>query len=147
METQWADGYRISDDPARVDLELLTRWLSGTYWVPGIGQDEVRRSLRHSSLVVSAHSAGGAPVGFARVVSDKTRFGYFMDVYVEETHRRRGLAKAMIQFAMDHPDHRGVYLWLLATRDAQSVYAKAGFRPLAHPERWMEIQKGRPVSP
>ena len=62
---------------------------------------------------------------------------------LEPAHRRRGLAGAMIRFAMDHPEHRDVYQWLLATQDAHPVYEKLGFKPLEHPERWMIFRQQR----
>lgn len=135
--------YRISDDIGRVDFEKVTKWLAGAYWSLGISQAEVERGARYSSLVVGAY-AGDRIVGYARVASDKTRFGFIMDVFVDEDHRRRGIAGEMVRFAMGHPDHRPIYMWLLATHDAHKVYEGLGFRPLAHPERMMAIQKGRP---
>jgi hypothetical protein len=33
---------------------------------------------------------------------------------------------------------------VLATLDAHGVYAKAGFVPVGHPERWMEIDTRPP---
>jgi GNAT superfamily N-acetyltransferase len=144
MEQTLDGGYRISDDLARIDFDAVTGWLSGTYWVPGIGRGEVERAAQNSSLVLGVYSPEGGQAGFARAVSDKTRFAYLMDVYVEEKHRRRGLGQALIRFAMAHPDHLSVYQWLLATREAQPVYAGVGFKPLAHPERWMMNQRERP---
>ena len=144
METTLLNGYRISDEITKIDFGIVTRWLAGSYWSPGIGREEVERGARFSSLVIGVYAPDGKQVGYARLASDKTRFAYIMDVYVEEGHRRRGIAQAMMRFAMEHPDHQAVYLWLLATRDAQDVYRKAGFQPLQHVERWMAIQKGRP---
>lgn len=142
MESAYQE-YKLSDEPARLDLAKVTGWLAGCYWSPGIGREEVERGARNSSLVIGAYDAAGSQVGYARLASDKTRFAYFMDVFVEPSHRGKGIAQAMIRFAMAHPDHQGVYQWLLATRGAQAVYAKAGFKPLEHPESWMMIKKER----
>jgi GNAT superfamily N-acetyltransferase len=144
MEEQLSGGYRLSDDPARIDYKKVSGWLAGTYWVPGIGREEVERAARHSSLVIGAFAGDGELTGFARVVSDKTRFAYLMDVFVSESHRRKGLGRALIRFAMAHPEYLSVYQWLLATRDAHSVYGSVGFKPLAHPGRWMMNQRERP---
>ena len=38
-----------------------------------------------------------------------------------------------------HPELQGLRRWMLATHDAHRLYAKVGFRPLAHPEWFMEI--------
>ena len=144
MEEKLSNGYRLSDDLTRIDFEKVTGWLAATYWVPGIGREEVERAARHSSLVVGAFTDDGEPAGYARVVSDKTRFAYLMDVFVAEYHRRKGLGQALVKFAMAHPEHLSVYQWLLATRDAHPVYGSVGFKPLAHPERWMMNQRERP---
>jgi hypothetical protein len=36
------------------------------------------------------------------------------------------------------PDLQGLRRWVLATRDAHSLYEKFGFAALKFPERWME---------
>jgi GNAT superfamily N-acetyltransferase len=59
---------------------------------------------------------------------------------VEKDHRGKGLARRMVQVALEHPDFATVN-WLLATLDAHGVYAKLGFTPLQNSERWMS--KGR----
>jgi hypothetical protein len=40
---------------------------------------------------------------------------------------------------MAHPRLRHLRRWLLATRDAHRLYEQFGFRPLAIPERFMEL--------
>ena len=140
MKAMHGDGYEMDDDFGRLDFPRLEKWLSNTYWSPGIQVEEIFKGARNSAINLGCYR-DGAQVGYLRVASDKTRFGYFMDVYVEETHRRRGLAQAMVRFVMEHPDFTDVYLWLLATHDAQGVYAKAGFGPLPVPANWMVLRK------
>ena len=135
------NGYVIDDDIEAIDFRQVTEWLAGSYWSPRISQDEVEKGARNSSLVVGAYLAGSGQVSYARLTSDKTRFAYIMDVFVDPAHRRKGLAGEMIRFAMTHPDYRDVYQWLLATHDAHSVYEKLGFKPLDHPERWMILRR------
>jgi GNAT superfamily N-acetyltransferase len=137
-------GYTLSDDVLRIDFAKVTEWLTATYWSPGIGRAEVERGARHSSLVIGAYDSSGAQVAYGRIASDRTRFGYFMDVFVDPAHRKRGLGRALVRFGMDHPEHRPVYLWLLATHDAHGVYAELGFGPLTHPERIMALRRERP---
>jgi len=136
--------YEISDELQRIDFKKVTEWLAGCYWSPGIGQDEVEKGAKNSSLVIGVYTQDGSQVGYARMASDKTRFAYIMDVFVEPSHRNKGIAQAILRFAMDHPDYKSVYQWLLATKDAHQVYEKAGFKPLIYPESWMMIKKERP---
>lgn len=130
-------GYQLTDELEQMDFAKVQGWLAGTYWVPGISREETERGARNSALVVGAFDPQGAQVGFLRVVSDKVRFAYFMDVFVDPDHRKKGMAKAMVQYVFDHPDFKTVKQWALRTRDAQEVYRPLGFEPLEYPERWM----------
>ena len=82
---------------------------------------------------------GESQVGFARVVTDKATFAYLADVYVLEEHRGKGLSKRLIEAVRAHPDLQGLRRMLLVTRDAHGLYSRFGFKPLAAPERFMEI--------
>ena len=142
MILKYLDAYEFDDSLARLDFVMLEKWLSNAYWSPRIKQEEIRRGAIHSTSVAGCYWQG-VQVGYLRLVSDKVRFGYLMDVYVEESHRRKGIAEHMVRFAIGHPDLTDVYMWLLATKDGHSVYAKAGFGPLPAPERWMILRKER----
>lgn len=143
MECLLPDGYVVSDDFERIDFARVTRLLASTYWSPGIGIDEVIQGARHSAVVVAAYAPDGALVGYARAASDRTRFAYIMDVYVDEAHRRRGIARALVRGIREHPALADVYVWLLTTKDAHPLYQDLGFRPLEHPDYWMEIRLPR----
>lgn len=98
--------------------------------------ERVVRAAENSAMVVGAY-LGGVQVGYLRVVSDKTTFAWICDVFVDEVHRGKGVAKAMVQHALNDPEYGTLRRWVLGTRDAQHVYAPLGFEPLQHPERWM----------
>lgn len=131
--------FEIDDDLARIDFDRVHRWLASTYWSPNIARERVERAARHSSLVIGAYR-GSEQVGYLRIVSDRTTFAYVCDVFVDEAHRGHGIARAMVQHALAHPEHQGLRRWLLATRDAQPVYRRVGFEALPNPERWMTLQ-------
>jgi GNAT superfamily N-acetyltransferase len=128
--------YEIDDDLSRVDFAQVHGWLATTYWSPGISREKVERAARYSSLVVGVYHQQ-VQVAYLRVVSDQTTFAWICDVFVDDAHRGQGLARRMVRFALEHPDHQGLRRWLLATKDAHGVYAKAGFEALPSPERWM----------
>jgi ribosomal protein S18 acetylase RimI-like enzyme len=134
----------ISSDPARLRLNDIHGMLVKTYWSPGITKDEIAHGIRHSALVVGAYVEDGRQVGFCRVISDKTRFAYLLDVIVSEDYRHQGIGRSMVRYAVTHPDLRHVYQWLLKTSDAHGVYGKCGFSPVDDPERWMGIMRQRP---
>lgn len=128
--------YVIDDDLARLDLERIHSWLTASYWSPGIPRDLVERAARGSAMVVGAYR-GKEQAGYLRVISDRATFAWIADVFVDEAHRRKQLAKAMLRFCFDHPSFQGLRRWVLATKDAHDVYASVGFTPLPEPQRWM----------
>jgi len=138
MSSRTHHEYVIEEGSSRIDWARVHSWLTTSYWSPGIPRDRVERAARHSALVLGAF-IGREQVGYLRVISDKTRFAYLCDVWVETAHRRRGLARAMVRYAMEHPEFSTVK-WLLATLDAQAVYSTLGFSPLKEPQRWMECK-------
>lgn len=133
-------AYEISADPARLDFDVVHGFLATSYWSPGVSRAVVERAARHSLAFGVYHDGGGAPrqVGYARVVTDRATFAYLADVFVLPEHRGRGLATWLVGTVLAHPDLQGLRRWLLATRDAHALYARAGFTPLAAPERFME---------
>jgi GNAT superfamily N-acetyltransferase len=143
---QQVDNYELDDDRVRIDLAQVYRWLSSSYWSSGVSRDVVERAIRGSSLVVGAYLKD-KQVGVVRVVSDKATFAWLCDVFVDESHRRHGLGRAMVKFALVHPDHQGLRRWLLATKDAHEVYSALGFLPLLDPDRWMTLRPKPAVKP
>jgi N-acetylglutamate synthase-like GNAT family acetyltransferase len=75
------------------------------------------------------------------VVTDRATYAYLADVFVVESHRAKGISKWLVQNIMAHPDLQGLRRITLATRDAHGLYSKMGFKPLAHPEMFMEVWK------
>ena len=138
---EWTrDEYRITTDPARVDVDALHAFLTRSYWATGIPRERVARSIEHSLNFSLWHepAGGSAQVGFARVITDFATFAYLGDVYVLEEHRGHGLSKWLMRVIVDHPELQGFRRWALLTRDAHDLYRQVGFTPLASPERWME---------
>ena len=133
-------AFELDDDRSRLDFPTVQSWLAGSYWTPGVTLESVLHAARHSALIVGAY-CDGAQAGYLRVVSDCARFAYLCDVWVDEPHRGRGLARAMVRYALDHEDLRTVTRWLLATRDAHGVYTEVGFGALKSPDRWLILER------
>lgn len=124
------DVYEISTNPGRLDVALIHRWLSeDSYWSKAIPREIVERAIA-GSLNFAVYHATEGQVAFARVVTDKATFAYLADVFVLEPHRGKGLSKRLMQAIVDHPELQGLRRWLLATRDAHSLYAQFGFKPV-----------------
>ncbi len=131
----------ISSNPDWIDIDRVWRFLRDeAYWSRGIPRTVVERAIAHS-LVWGAYEVNGAArsqVGFLRVVSDRATFAYLCDVFVLPEWRGRGIAQRLLAAAHAHPDLQGLRRWLLFTRDAHALYARAGFTPLTNPRRGME---------
>lgn len=134
----YKDGFCISTDKARLDIKAIHHFLSTqAYWCKNIPLSRVEKA-----------TAGSLPfglyykekqIGFARVISDYSTIAYLGDVYVLPEFRGRGLSKWLMQTIMDYPDLQGLRRWILSTADAQGLYSQFGWKPVAYPERWMEV--------
>ena len=135
-------AYAISDDPSRLDLDAVHAYLSRSYWAAGIPMTVVRRAAANS-LCFGVYRLGGdheEQVGFARVVTDHATFAYLADVYILEEHRGQGLASWLVEVVLAHPDLQGLRRFMLVTRDAQALYARAGFRAAEASDNVMQIR-------
>lgn len=152
VEAMDATGYAFSDDPARLDLDVVHAFLSDAYWSRGVPREVVERAVA-GSLVVGCYAADGSQVGFARAVTDRATFAWLADVFVLPEHRGRGLGRRLVRHLLDRPDLAGLRRWMLATADAHGVYAELGFTPvedssrLMHRRRSPEELYGAPATP
>jgi GNAT superfamily N-acetyltransferase len=128
-------GYELTEDPGRIDPAAAHAYLTRSYWSPGIALDTVSQAIANSLCIAVRHD--GRQIAFARIISDFTTFAYLADVYVLEDHRGHGIASAMLAYLKAHPRLQGLRRWLLFTKDAQPLYAKAGFAQYPDPERVM----------
>ncbi len=136
-QTYTREPYRISTDPAELDLDRIHHFLANeSYWAQGIDREIVDRSIRHS-LNFGLYT-GGQQVGFARVVTDYATYAYLNDVFVLADWRGQGLGQWLLECIVAHPDLQTILRFGLATRDAQALYARVGFTQLVYPERHME---------
>jgi len=123
-----------------MDFDIVTGFLTKAYWSLGIGKDEVIRAAQNSALVVGAFTGDGRQIGYLRVISDKTKFAYVLDVIVDEDRRKQGIGQAMLKYMLAHPDLKSVGKWALLTSTAHGVYRKLGFAPVDRPNDWMELK-------
>lgn len=135
------DGRLLAtDDPSRLDLRAAHRWLSESYWCPGIPFELVERAAGHSLCmgVYDLSRPGEPQVAYGRAVTDRATFAYLCDIIVDPAHRGRGVGKLVVRAFTTHPDLQGLRRWMLLTRDAHTLYGPFGFASMAHPERAME---------
>ena len=140
---EWTrERFTVSDDAARLDHDIIERFLTESYWAKNIPLELVETALRNS-LCFGAYD-GAAQVGFARVITDYATFGYVSDVFVVDSHRGAGAGKQLMSAIREHPSLQRLRRWHLLTRDAHALYARSGFRPLRTPEWHMELTVENP---
>ena len=135
---EWKRGeFIISTDWTRLQIEAIHRFLSEeSYWAQNRTMEQTLTAIKNS-LPFGVYT-GENQIGFARVVTDYATFAYLGDVYILEEFRGRGLSKWLMEVIVGHPELLGFRRWVLATKDAHTLYEKFGFHALVHPERWME---------
>ena len=137
MYVQREDGLELSDDPARLDLDLMHQELSQTYWSPGLPRSVMERAVSNS-WCFGLYKPEVGQIGFARLVTDHATFAYLADVFVLSAYRG-GTGRWMMDQIFALPELAHLRRIMLATRDAHSLYAGVGFEPLAAPETFMQI--------
>ena len=122
-------GFELDDDPRRIDVNAVHRFLSEqSYWARGRSRERVEELVSGADQLVGLYR-GGRQVGFARVaVCDAAALVYLADVYVLPEFRGHGLGVELVRECVE----RGPYAdrrWLLHTDDAHGLYEKVGFAP------------------
>ncbi|MEE6261241.1 GNAT family N-acetyltransferase [Plantactinospora sonchi] len=142
------DGYEISDDAGRLDVDRVHHWLStDAYWARDRPRDVMLRAIEGSWVYGVYRPDDQAQVAFARVVTDGATFAWLCDVYVDRAERGRGLARWLVGAIRDQLAGLRMRRILLATNDAHGLYGPLGFQPVVNPERWMEHFPQAQVTP
>lgn len=138
MSDCWQNGeFTISTDRERLEIDVIHKFLSEeSYWARERTREQTETAIKNS-LPFGVYQ-GDRLIGFARVVTDYATFAYLGDVFILEEFRGRGVSKWLMDVIVNHPDLQNFRRWILATRDAHSLYEKFGFSALKHPTRWME---------
>jgi len=117
------NGYVISDDKSRLDLETIRGFLAASYWASERPAETIARSIEFS-VCYGIYDSDGRQVGFARVVTDWATVYYVADVYIDERHRGQGLGKRLVETIVNK--HEGM-MGVLGTLDAHGLYERFGF--------------------
>lgn len=119
------DEFMITDDPKRVNPEIVAGLLARTYW----GQKRPRHVVE--KLIPKSYCfsllRNEEPIGFARVVSDFTVFSWLSDLVIEERYRGKGLGRWFLECILNHPELSKTQ-FVLQTTHAHGLYERYGFR-------------------
>lgn len=133
-------GYQISSQLDDMNLSVIHGYISTSYWAKNIPIETMKTAL-NNSLCFGVFTHSGKQVAFARMVTDSATFAYLADVFVLPEHRGKGLSKWLMAEIISHPNLQGIRRMVLATRDAHELYKQFGFKALASPEIFMEINQ------
>jgi predicted GNAT family acetyltransferase len=123
----------IAETVAGVDWAAAKADLAADGFDNGRSPAALRRSFEQSQHVAIARD-GDRVVGMARLLSDSVCNAYLLDVWTASSHRRRGIASAMIRSLTQRIPGQHVGL---QTDDAETLYESLGFR--RQPEFWSTI--------
>jgi len=126
----------ISDDKTKLDIKLIHNFLSTSYWAEGRTIEAVKKSIEHS-ICFGVYKEDNQ-IGFARIVTDYTVIAYLMDVFILEEYRGKGFSKLLLTRIFEDDRFKRIKKWMLATKDAHSLYAQFGFSGIKNPDRLME---------
>ncbi len=128
----------ISTNKQQLDIDLIYDFLSNqSYWAKGRSLADVKATI-DNSVCFGVYDDQQKQIGFARVVTDYVVFGYIMDVFVIDGHRRNGVGKILMEAIINHPELKNVKRILLATSDMHQFYKSVGFSELGMPRYYME---------
>jgi GNAT superfamily N-acetyltransferase len=126
----------ISDDKLKLDVELIHKFLTTSYWAEGRTIEEVKNSIEHS--ICFGVYKDDQQIGFARILTDYSVIAYLMDVFILEEYRGKGFSKLLLKRIFEDERFKRVKKWRLATKDAHSLYTQFGFEKIKNPDRLME---------
>ena len=137
-QEQTKGDYKISTDKSKLQIEVIHNFLKDAYWSKNKPKELIEKSIA-GSLCFGVYYKE-KQIGFARVITDYTTFGYLADVFIIDEFRGKGLSKWLMEFILNHPEVQGFRGWMLKTKDAHGLYEKYGFKVAAEPENIMELK-------
>ncbi len=116
----------VSTDKNKLDIPFIHNFLKDIYWTAPRTVDEVQIVIENSFCF--GIYLDGQQIGFARVISDYSTFAYLADVFILDAHRKKGLSKKLIQYILQHKQLQSLRRFMLATKDAHSLYHQFGLK-------------------
>lgn len=115
----------IGESLAGIDWHRVKSDLAADAFDNGRSPEALHASFAQSQHVAIARD-GDHVVGMARLLSDGVCNSYLLDVWTLSSLRRQGIATRLVRHLMDRVPGQHIGL---QTDEAESFYAKLGFRP------------------
>lgn len=129
-------GIYFSSDFNDMNLELIYRFIKNSYWGTSRTFEEQKIASENTINFGLFHS--GNQIAYTRVMTDKVFFAYLLDVFVVEDYQGKGYSKLLLDQILSYQELKHIDKWMLATKDAHSLYTKFGFTEVKSPEKLME---------
>ena len=128
-----AVAVRIDSSLDGIDWARAKDELAASQFDNGRSPAALQRSFEQSQHVAFARD-GDRVVGMARLLSDGVCNAYLLDVWTVPSHRRQGIASALIRLLAEQVPGQHIGL---QTDHGQSLYESLGFEP--QPEFWSRV--------
>lgn len=130
------DSIYFSSDFNDMDLELIYTFIKNSYW--GASRTFKEQRIASGNTINFGLFHNERQIAYTRVMTDKVFFAYLLDVFVIEDYQGKGYSKLLIDEILNYPELKAIDKWMLATKDAHTLYEKFGFTALKSPEKLME---------
>lgn len=125
-----------STSRADIDLDVIFTFIKNSYW-GNLRTFEEQKTAADHSLNFGLFKEG-KQIAYARVMTDRVFFAYLLDVFVIEEEQGKGYSKLLINEILNDHRIKDIDRWMLATKDAHSLYEKFGFEGVKSPEKLMD---------
>ena len=130
------NGVFFSSEIEDMDFEMIYSFIKASYWGNLRTKEEQRIANDNSINFGLFHNK--KQIAYARVMTDKVFFAYLLDVFVIKEYQGKGYSKLLMENILNFHDLKNIDRWMLATKDAHSLYEKFGFELVKSPEKLMD---------
>lgn len=131
----------FSTNNSDMDLDVIFAFLKNSYWGSLRTYEEQKIALENS--INFALFKDGKLIAYSRVMTDMVFFAYLLDFFVVEEEQGKGYSKILMDKILNFPSIKKIDRWMLATKDAHSLYEKFGFELVKSPEKLMDKMSER----
>lgn len=135
------DDIYFSANTEDMNLDMIFTFVKNSYWGTLRSYDE--QKIAQENSINFGLFKNGKQIAYARVMTDMIFFAYLLDVFVVEEEQGNGYGKILIDKILTYPSLKNIDKWMLATRDAHSLYEKFGFEVVKSPEKLMDKMSDR----
>lgn len=135
------DELYLSTKTEDMDLDVIFTFVKNSYWGSLRTYEEQKIAVENS--INFGLFNNGKLIAYTRVMTDMVFFAYLLDFFVVDEEQGKGYSKILMEKVMNFPSIKDIDRWMLATKDAHSLYEKYGFQRVKSPEKLMDKMSER----